>query len=123
MLKRTPINRSSKPLKSKTKLKSSTKLKPGKKTKDWSNLRKVLYEELAEKGITSCELQYENCTGRVFPSLAHSKKRRFIESDLEMREVIFACVGCHEKIEYLPKEEMYEIVIGIIKSRNNNGYP
>lgn len=116
MLKRTKLKRGNK------KLQSKTKLKTGKKTDAWSKLRTILYAELAEQGITSCELRYENCTGRVFPSLAHSKKRRFILSDAEMREVIFACVGCHEKIEYLPKEEMHKIVTSIIKSRSNNGH-
>lgn len=128
MLKKTPLKRVSR-LTSKTRLKSTKESKKnfGKKTTQkpiksksvdkWKTLRIELYDELASQGITSCELKYENCSGKLFPSLAHSKKRRHIKTDAEMREVIFACVNCHTIIEY--SKDMYEIVTDTINRRTH----
>jgi hypothetical protein len=80
-------------------------------------LRKILYAELAEKGITSCELKgrFAECTGNLFLSLAHSKKRRDIKTEADMREVILCCCSEHQVIEYLPN--MYNIVTEVIAHR------
>lgn len=112
-------------LQSKSRLKSNTKLKSnGKKIKSkavdaWAKLRTQIFIELAEQNINSCELRYENCAGSMFGSLAHSKKRRDIKTDDEMREVIWCCCPCHMQIEALPKEQMFVIVTETIKNRGN----
>lgn len=85
---------------------------------EWVKLRTELYEELAAQGIVSCELhgRFGECTHNMFLSLAHSRKRRDIKTESDMREVILCCVSEHQIIEYLPN--MYEIVTDIIKNRN-----
>ena len=68
-------------------------------------------------GIMECELQREGCWRDNALVLAHSKRRRFIETDEDMREVDLACDICHGDIEILPRAEMENIVRNIIASR------
>lgn len=107
-------------LKRSTGLKRSRSTLKSSKQNAWKQLRKELFEELASLGISSCELMLPECTGRLMLTLAHSKKRRKIKTDAELREVIVACSSCHYKIEYLPENEMYSIVLKVIENRGFN---
>lgn len=100
---------------------SSFNRKPSKKTEKWLEVRAQTLSYLNSVGITSCELVYEDCTRDRFLTLAHSKKRRFIKDDSELAQVILACSSCHYKIEYLPKEDMYSIVVSTINKRKTDG--
>lgn len=85
----------------------------------WEELRKELYIELAAQGITSCELagRLGQCTGKLFPSLAHSLKRMHIKTDEEMREIIFCCIPEHEILEAMKPADMYNLVREVINAR------
>ena len=95
--------------------------KPSKKTEKWLEVKAQILKHLNSVGITCCELGYEDCTRDRFLTLAHSKKRRFIKDDSELAQVILACSSCHYQIEYLPKEDMYNIVVDTINKREING--
>ena len=86
-------------------------------TKQWNSTRKTLKKEFEYKGITTCELRYEGCWINNALSYAHSKKRRFICTEDDLREVALACVPCHQKIERLPHDEMERIVREVIERR------
>lgn len=98
-------------LKARSSLKKSRKKMSSKKNDAWKRLRSIIYEELSLQGITSCELKIPNmCLGSFALGLAHSKKRMYIKTEADMREVVLACVACHEVIENMPKAMMEEIV-------------
>ncbi len=87
----------------------------GVKTDAWEITRKVLVARFAAVGITQCELGYDGCWKNNTLTFAHSKKRRYIESDEELREVCLCCQSCHARIEFNP--DMYEIVRRVIAGR------
>jgi len=91
--------------------------KKGKKGKAWDKAKKDVDAEAVEAGAMSCELRYPGCTGSMFLTRAHSKKRRNITSEEELRECIMACVSCHEIIERKPESEMCDIVRKVRKNR------
>lgn len=64
-------------------------------------------------GITRCEL----CGGTFGLSFAHSKKRRFIQTDEDWYEVALLCQKCHETVEFAGHEEMYRAIREIIERR------
>ena len=87
----------------------------GKRTNKWNTVRRKLMEKFQRMGITRCEL----CSGVFGLSFAHSKKRRFIQTDEDWNEVALLCQKCHERIEFSGHEEMYKSITDIIKWRNN----
>lgn len=72
-----------------------------------------LKAEWAMKGIDRCE----QCYGTFGLSLAHSKKRRFIENKADYWEVALLCQTCHTNIEYSGHENMANVVREIIANR------
>lgn len=96
-------------------IKRSTKrIRPGRKT--WANTKnnrelKKIFDAL---GIRSCE----KCGSTFHLTWAHSRKRRFINSDEGMKEVALLCCACHEKLERLPHSEMFAEINRIIERRD-----
>lgn len=113
--------KTNKPLKRGGKIKPGKSIKKvGKKSKEWSKARKELLEDLEILGIEkTCEVVYDGCLGSMFLTLAHSLRRRKIETEDELKQVIYACSQCHEKLDALPQEETERIVKEIIRNRNN----
>lgn len=107
-LKRSQIQRSGKPIN-----------KNGRRGKDWLKTRRQLSVEYAAQGITSCELRYEGCWGDKALGYAHGRKRRHLKGDELKTLTILACNPCHDRIEYLPPEEMLRIVQGTIANRRS----
>jgi hypothetical protein len=93
------------------------RLKPGKRTKEWDRVRAKLKKEFAAKGITTCELKYEGCKNDDWLSFAHGRKRRKLEGDELKTLTILACNPCHDRVEFLPAEEMLRIVENVITNR------
>ena len=85
------------------------------KVNAWQTTRALLIERFRRAGITQCELRYDDCWRTNALSFAHSKKRRFIESQEQLEECALLCQVCHDRIEYSPN--MYEIVRRVIASR------
>lgn len=90
----------------------------GKKTKAWDSKRAELKIEFEAIGITTCELRYENCANDDFLGFAHAAKRRKLKSE-DLGHVILACNPCHDKIEFLPPEQMKRIVDTICQQRES----
>ena len=78
-------------------------IKPGKKTLAWNKTRAELKIEFEDMGITSCELQFPECTRDNFLGFAHTKKRRYVT---DLKRVVLACTNCHQTVEYTPDMEM-----------------
>lgn len=81
-----------------------------------SKLHKKWQKSLAEKWkdkATRCEI----CGIGMFLTAAHSKKRRFIKTEAEFREIAILCVICYQEIERLPHDEMEARVKAIIEAR------
>ncbi len=87
----------------------------GEKANAWTKTREELKVRFETAGITQCELGYDGCWKNNTLTFAHSKKRRYIESDEELREVCLCCQSCHARIEFNP--DMYEIVRRVIAGR------
>lgn len=55
-------------------------------------------------GITICEVKLKDCLGGMFLTNAHRHKRAWYKGDVELlsdyKQVIRACVNCHDKIEF-----------------------
>lgn len=86
----------------------------GKRTNKWNAVRAELKRTFEASGITRCEV----CYGTFGLSFAHSKKRRFIQTEEDWREVALLCQPCHEKIEFSGHENMYEAIRKIIGGRS-----
>lgn len=92
------------------------------KGKIWLRIKKQKISEFAKRNIVKCEMCYglppEDFERQVL-DLAHSKKRRFIQNELEMAEVALLCRKCHNFVEYkMSHEEMYKTITDIIKRRD-----
>lgn len=85
----------------------------GKRTNKWNYMRQKLRMWFESRGITRCEI----CNGIFGLSFAHSKKRRFIQTDEDWMEVALLCQKCHERVEHSGHEEMYKAITDIIKRR------
>lgn len=83
----------------------------------WGYFRPLLKILFKGVGINSCELKLDNCTGQMYPTFAHSLRRRFISTVDEMQTVILACINCHTKLDSLELDETESIVTNIIKRR------
>lgn len=89
----------------------------GPRTREWRNTVVRLKKRYAAMGITSCELRYEGCFGNEALGFAHGRKRRkLLKGELE-HLCILLCNFCHDKIEFLPAEEMLAIVESVIANR------
>lgn len=93
------------------------RLKAGRKTKEWESVRRQLKVEYDAMGITTCELRYEGCKYDDYLSFAHGRKRRKLIGDELRTLTILCCTPCHDKIEFLPPDEMLRIVIDTIAKR------
>lgn len=83
----------------------------------WGYFRPLLKILFRGVGIESCELRWDNCTGWMYPTFAHSLRRRFISTTDEMQAVILACINCHTELDRLELDETEFIVNEIIKRR------
>lgn len=85
---------------------------PGKisKTDKWTRVRAELKKQFKEWGVTRCEI----CAGTFALSFAHSKKRRFIYSEDDWREVALLCQSCHDRVEHSGHQKMYETIKDVI---------
>jgi hypothetical protein len=72
-----------------------------------------LKQRFESAGIVRCEL----CFSTFGIAFAHSKKRRFIQTDEDWEEVALLCQPCHEKIEFSGHDLMYEAIRRIIANR------
>jgi hypothetical protein len=66
--------------------------------------------------ITFCE----RCGNKFGLTFAHSLKRRFIQTDEQMKEVAVLCVPCHQFVERQP--DMTAIIQSIISRRQDLSY-
>lgn len=89
----------------------------GKRTKEWERVRAKLNAELLRRGITYCEVGYNGCARTIMLGHAHSRKRRNIVTEEQLRETVLACSMCHAILELLPEEEMGERVREIRANR------
>lgn len=87
------------------------------KNRKWDKVRAEIKPEFERLGITTCELKWSGCFNYTFLGFAHSKRRRFIKTDEEMREVILACQRCHETLDRKTHEETERIVKEVIRGR------
>ncbi len=85
--------------------------------KGWESTRLKLRKRFQQAGIDYCELHYGGCWVNNALSFTHSMKRRKIQTQEHLEEVILACVPCHAILEVKPAEEMLEIVRNTIRER------
>lgn len=90
--------------------------KIGRKTQEWEDIRKTLKQEFEEMGITTCELQLEDCWHNTSLTFAHFAKRRKLTKQ-DLTQVALLCTPCHQEIETLPADQMQFLIKGIIKAR------
>jgi hypothetical protein len=78
-------------------------IKPGRKTLAWNKDRAKLKLIYAEKGITTCELNFAGCWVNNALSFAHHHKRNWYLTCPELlgsfNETILACNPCHSLLE------------------------
>lgn len=67
-------------------------------------------------GITTCEARFVDCWIDDGLGFMHRFKRRKIEGD-EIRVVALGCNSCHDIIEGLSPEGMYQAVTRLIRKR------
>lgn len=87
----------------------------GKRTDKWNRVKAKLKKEFESAGITRCE----ECYGTFGLAFAHSKKRRFIQTDEDWMDVALLCQPCHERIEFSGHDNMYAEIKRIIDNRTN----
>lgn len=94
----------------------------GRKVNDWIRVRRQLKAEFEARGITRCEFNLSpDCKRDNWLSFAHSKKRRFITTDAELRECALACTPCHNELDLrMTHAEMYDAVRNVIARRLTN---
>lgn len=101
------------------------KRKKKNKQGEWYN---IMHNEIVPQfnkwGIYSCELRLSGCILTLYLGFAHTKKRRNIINDEDMRRVVLACQPCHERVEYHSVENtgktMTDYLEGVIIARENN---
>lgn len=93
-------------------------MKIGKGTKRNIDANKKLKEIYQAKGISRCELQFQDCMGTWGLGFAHKRKRweyiKCPEKLAEFNETILACTMCHQKIEN--NKELTEYVFKKLRS-------
>lgn len=89
---------------------------------------KVMHEEIVPQfekwDIKYCEINFsEVCRIYTYLGFAHTKKRRNISNDEDLRRVVLACQPCHEIVEYncinRTGKKMTDYLEDIIKKREN----
>jgi hypothetical protein len=100
-------------------------------TKTWNRVRAKIKKDFEQRQIMSCE----RCGNPNFLSFAHRLKRRYITTEEELSMVALLCMtggnkpkkfedgrtltGCHEILEYGPKDEMFDTITEIIEKRTS----
>lgn len=118
-----------------TKRKKKTRRK---KPEKWLEVKQEIRPKFIEAGITTCELynveeflvaikeqldRKQNCKHFLFPTFAHSLRRRKIdkftgaERAKLLREVIRACSDCHKLLDSLNHDTTTELVRLVIERR------
>lgn len=93
----------------------------GKKTTEWSSARQDVIDFFRDINIPwTCEAKLEGCTGELYLTLAHSKKRRDIKTPEELREVALLCSTCHGIVDAWKKENTEFFIKRIIQNRGKN---
>ena len=90
--------------------------------KGWEVTRLKLKRKFSEMGIEWCELGYKGCWHTNALSFAHSMKRRKIQTQEELEEVVLACIPCHKILEEKPAPKMLEEVREKIRARNGGEF-
>ena len=72
-----------------------------------------LMAEWHERGQNGCEI----CGDTFGQALAHSKKRRFIDTKELYWTVALLCQACHTRIEHSGHENMEREILAIIERR------
>ena len=78
----------------------------------WNRVRRKKKQQFSEAGIEWCQM----CGRHDYLSFAHRVKRREITDERELGIVALLCMsnadqeGCHDKLEYGPKDVMYQTV-------------
>ena len=85
----------------------------GRKARRWAKVRRELKAEFEARGITRCEV----CGADDRLGFAHSRKRRNITTDEEMREVALLCNTHHDELELQGEEKMRPQIQAIIRRR------
>lgn len=85
------------------------------RTKQHKAWDRELKREWHARGQNGCEL----CGDTFGQALAHSRKRRFIDTKELYWEVALLCHTCHERIEHSGHEAMEAEIKRIIESRGN----
>lgn len=91
--------------------------KRGKKTDQWDRIRRQLIIRFQLVGLTYCELQYQGCWRDNGLTFAHRKKRRLCDED-ELHICVMACQHCHDKVEYIGHEAMFQVIQEVIENRS-----
>jgi 5-methylcytosine-specific restriction endonuclease McrA len=89
----------------------------GPRTREWEKVRRSLKCEFTAKGITTCELRLPGCRFDDQLSFAHRVKRRFINTEEELRNVILVCIPCHNVMELQGHAKMARIFDSVIAKR------
>ena len=89
----------------------------GKRTLEWERIRARLKLAFEAAGITRCEFCYEGCSGGLFLSFAHGRKRRNLTTEELKKLVALACANCHSLLELKPEKEMHKAVVEVIAKR------
>lgn len=88
------------------------------RTKLHRKWHKELMAEWSRKDINFCEFGFDGCMRTFGNALAHSRKRRFIDSKEAYWEVGLACQKCHEVLDQkMTHEEMEQAVKDVIDRR------
>lgn len=94
-------------------------LKRGKKSKAWDNARRKLKRIFENSDRTFCE----SCGSTFGLTFAHRLKRRFITTDAELLYVACLCLDCHNAVETLPHEQMYDRITAIREANPLTNWP
>lgn len=118
-MKRTPIKRGNKPLQSKGGLHRHGPItKQGKAAERWKTARKEVVDFFTAIDLPwTCEARLEGCTGEMFLTLAHSKKRRDIKDAAELKEVALLCSTCHDIVDAWKKDHTEYYIKQLIEKR------
>jgi hypothetical protein len=92
------------------------------KTEEWKTIRdNEIIPQFKEWGIVTCEIGLFPCVKYRYLGFAHTKKRRQIRSQDDLRRVVLACEPCHSIAEYscvkVTGKPMTEFLEEIIKKR------
>lgn len=85
-----------------------------KKHRTWHS---TLREKWRDIEIRHCEARFPGCTGGLYLTPAHSRKRRLIENETQYHEIAWLCVNCHARAERMPHSDMEFLIKGLIAAR------